>query len=78
MRALLVVVGDEGVEACLLLEEVGGGRPGGFLLQGQVHGLVAAVLLGMAGSEGTATSPGEGASRITICVIYSATSLQPR
>jgi len=38
----------EGIEALLLLQAVEAGRPGRFLLQGEVHALVAAVLLRMA------------------------------
>ncbi len=48
MRPLPVVAIDEGIEARLLLQDVGGGRLGRFLLQRQVHPLVPAVLLGMA------------------------------
>ena len=45
MRPLLVVALDEAIEARLLLQHVGGGGLGGFLLQRQMHALVAAVLL---------------------------------
>ena len=48
MRPIPVVLLDEGVEARLLLEHIRRGGFGGFLLQGQVHPLVPAVLLGMA------------------------------
>jgi hypothetical protein len=48
MRSLGVELVHEGVEAGLLLEAVAAWRAGGFLLQGQVHALVAAVLLGTA------------------------------
>ena len=41
----------EGIEAGLLLQAVDARRPGGFLLQRQVHALVAAVLLRMAGLD---------------------------
>ena len=51
VRALLVVFVDEGVELRLLLEEVVGGRLGGFLLERQMHALMAAVLLRMPGSD---------------------------
>ena len=51
MRAFGVELADEGVEAGLLLEAVHARRAGGFLLQGQVHALVAAVLLRMAGLD---------------------------
>jgi len=37
---------NEAVEARLLLEAVHAGRPSGFLLEGKVHALVTAVLLG--------------------------------
>jgi hypothetical protein len=48
VRAIVVVLGDEGVELALLGPEAGGGRSGGGLLEGFVKALVAAVLLGMA------------------------------
>ena len=48
MRSLGVELVHEGVEAGLLLEAVAAWRAGGFLLQGEVHALVAAVLLGTA------------------------------
>jgi hypothetical protein len=51
MRPLVVVNPDKGVEALLLLQEVEGGGLGGFLLQRQVHALVAAVLLRVAGLD---------------------------
>ena len=51
MWALMVVAVDEVIEAGLLLQEVAGGGFGGFLLQGQVHTLMAAVLFGMAGLD---------------------------
>ena len=51
MWALLVVAVDEVVELGLLLQEVLRGGLGGFLLQGQVHALVAAVLLGVTGLD---------------------------
>jgi hypothetical protein len=42
---------DESVEAGLLRQAVGPGRSGGLLLQGQMHALMAAVLLRMAGLD---------------------------
>ena len=45
MRPLPVELLDEGIEARLLLQDVGRGRLGGFLLQGQMHALVPPVLL---------------------------------
>ena len=51
MRTLLVEDLDELVEAGLLLEEVGGGRLGGFFFQGEMHAFMAAILLGMAGLD---------------------------
>ena len=48
MRALGVELLEEVVEAGLLLQAVHAGRPGCFLLQGEVHALVTAVLLRMA------------------------------
>ncbi len=47
LTPILVVVVDEVIEARLLYEEVLSSGPGGFFLQGQVHTLVAAILLGM-------------------------------
>src|SRR5215469_9035500 len=44
-RPLVVVAVDEVVELGLLLQEVAAGRFGGLQLQGQMHALVAAVLL---------------------------------
>ena len=48
MRSFVIVNPDELVEAFLLLQEVEGCGLGGFLLEGQVHALVATVLLRMA------------------------------
>ena len=48
MEALDVEFVDEGVEAGLLLRAVPAGRSGGLPLEGQVHVLVAGVLLGLA------------------------------
>jgi hypothetical protein len=42
-----VAVIDEGVQANMLLQEVMGGRPGGLVLQGQMHALMTAILLRM-------------------------------
>jgi len=47
VRPLVVVDAGEGIEASLLLEKILSGRLGGFLLQGQVHTFVPAVLLWM-------------------------------
>lgn len=55
MRPLGVELVDEGVEAFLLLDGVAGGRPGGMLLQGEVHALASTVLLGV--SEFDALEP---------------------
>jgi hypothetical protein len=51
MWPLVVVALDEVIELGLLLQEVFGGRLGGLQLQGQVHALVAAVLLRIAGLD---------------------------
>ena len=48
MRSLFVVLGAPSIETGLLLEHVGGRRFGGFLLQREVHALVATVLLRVA------------------------------
>ena len=47
----MVVNLDESVEALLLLEEVEGSGPGGFLLERSVHALVPTVLLWVAGLD---------------------------
>src|SRR5262249_41597872 len=47
VRAFGIELAHEGIEAGLLLQAVAAGRAG-FLLQGQVHALVAAILLRMA------------------------------
>jgi hypothetical protein len=47
VRALVVEDIDEVIELGLLLQEVRTGRLGGFFLQGQMHALMAAVLLRM-------------------------------
>jgi len=49
VRPVPVVLLDERIEARLLLQDIGGGGLGRFLLQRQVHALVPAVLLGMPG-----------------------------
>ncbi len=49
MGPLPVELVDERIEARLLLQDVGRGGFGRFLLQRQMHPLVPAVLLGMAG-----------------------------
>ena len=51
MRALVVVLLDEGIEARLLLQQIRHRRLGGLLLEGEMHALVPAVLLGMTGSD---------------------------
>ena len=51
MRPFGIELVHEGVEAGLLLQAVHAWRAGGFLLQGEVHALVAAVLLRMAGLD---------------------------
>jgi hypothetical protein len=48
MRTFVIEDFDEVVEPGLLLQEVASGRLGGFFLQGQMHALMAAILLGMA------------------------------
>ena len=47
MRSLIVVNPDEVIEALLLLQEVERGGLGGFILERQVHALVASILLRM-------------------------------
>jgi hypothetical protein len=51
VRALVIEDFHELIEAGLLLEEVAGGRLGGFFLQGEMHAFVAAILLRMAGLD---------------------------
>jgi hypothetical protein len=51
VRPLIVVVVDEVIELGLLLQEVVAGRLGGLQLQGQMHALMAAVLLRVAGLD---------------------------
>jgi hypothetical protein len=47
-RALGIGLADEGIEALLLLQAVATKRPHCLLPQGQMHALVAAILLQMA------------------------------
>ena len=47
----MVVAVDKVVELCLLLEKVLGRGLGGLFLQGQVHALMAAILLRMTGLD---------------------------
>ena len=51
VRAFGVELAHEGIEPGLLLQTVETGRAGSLLLQGQVHALMAAVLLRMAGLD---------------------------
>jgi hypothetical protein len=51
VRALVVEDLNEFVKAGLLLQEVGGRRLGGFFLQGEMHALVTAILLGSTGLD---------------------------
>ena len=55
MRPFLVVAMDEGVEAHLLLEDIVRGGARGLGLEGEMHTLVAAVLLGMTGGNALET-----------------------
>src|SRR5689334_25368564 len=57
MWALLVVALDKSVEARLLLQDVRGGRLGGFGLERQVHALMPAVLFRMAGADALDLNP---------------------
>ena len=47
MGPLVIEFLDEVIELGLLLEHVGAGGPGGFLLEGEVHAFMATVLLRM-------------------------------
>ena len=49
VRAFVVKFLNEGVELCLLLQDIGASRTGGLLLQSQMHAFVPAVLLRMTG-----------------------------
>jgi len=51
MRAFGIELAEKGVEAVLLLEAVEAWRPGRFLLEGEMHALMAAVLLRMTGLD---------------------------
>ena len=51
MRPFGIELADEGIEALLLLQAVGARRPGCFLLESEVHALMAAILLRMAGLD---------------------------
>ena len=51
VRPFDIELADEGIEARLLLQGVDAGRPCGLRLEGEVHALMAAVLLRMAGLD---------------------------
>ena len=51
MGAFGVELAEEGIEPGLLLQSVEARRPRGFFLQGQVHALMATVLLRLAGLD---------------------------
>src|SRR4051794_22339817 len=51
VRPLGIELAHERIEAALLLEAVHPWRPRGFLFQGQMHALVATVLLRMSGPD---------------------------
>ena len=51
VRSLVVVLLDEGIEARLLLQEIGDRRLGGLLFEREMHALVPPVLFGMAGAD---------------------------
>jgi len=67
VRPLLVVNADEVLEAFLLLQEVERSGLGSFVLQRQVHALMAAVLLRLAGLDAlqadAQTQPPDGQAR---------------
>jgi hypothetical protein len=49
VRTFIVELFNEGIELGLLLQQISAGWTSGFFLQGQMHALVAAVLLRMTG-----------------------------
>ena len=51
VRSVMVIAIDKVIELRLLLQEILRGRLGRFLFQGQVHTLVATILLGMTGFD---------------------------
>ena len=57
VRTLVVEDRNEVIEAGLLLQEVGGGRFGGFFFQSEMHAFVTAILLGMAGLDSFDADP---------------------
>jgi hypothetical protein len=57
MWPLVVILFDESVEARLLLQDVRRGRLGGLRLQRQMHPLMPAILLRMAGLDALDLDP---------------------
>jgi hypothetical protein len=51
MGSFVIEFLQEGVEPGLLLQEVGTRRAGGLFLQGEMHALMPAILLGMAATD---------------------------
>src|SRR6185369_2046850 len=51
MRSFAVELLDKGIELGLLLQKVSASRPSGFVFQRQMHALMAAILLGMTGTN---------------------------
>src|ERR1019366_7781636 len=51
VRPFGIELANEGIEAILLLQAIAAWRAGCFLFDGEVHALVAAVLLGMTGLD---------------------------
>src|SRR5258705_12864873 len=51
MRPFDIELADEGIEAFLLLQAIGARWPGCFLLESEVHALMAAILLRVAGLD---------------------------